>query len=65
LSRVGYGTFVVGTVIGAMPAVALVAWFGHDALPWFEAHGALAAAIVVAVVAVAVLIRWWLRRRRV
>lgn len=65
LSRIGYGTFVVGTVIGAMPVVALVAWFGHDVIHWAEVHGALAAAITVAMVAGIVFVRRWLRTRRV
>ena len=64
LSRIGYGTFVLGTVIGAMPAVALVAWFGHDVMRWAEVHGALAMAILAAVVAGIVLVRRWLRARR-
>jgi len=64
LSRIGYGTFLLGTVIGAMPAVALVAWFGHDVIHWAEVHGALAAAIAVAVTAAIVLARRWLATRR-
>ena len=42
LSRVGYGTFVLGTVLGAMPVVALVAWFGRDAFHWVQTHATLA-----------------------
>lgn len=48
LSNVAYGTFLCGTVIGAMPVVALVAWFGHDALRWVETHLALALGIACA-----------------
>lgn len=61
LSRIGYGTFVLGTAIGAMPVVALVVWFGHDVIHWAEVHGPLAAAITVAMVAGIVLMRRWLR----
>ena len=63
LSRIRYGTFVVGTVIGAMPVVALVAWFGHDVVHWAEVHGALAVAIIVAAVAGIIFVRRWLRFR--
>lgn len=65
LSSVGYGTFVVGTVIGAMPVVALVAWFGHDVVHWVQAHLMLTAAIALLCAAVVVLIRRVLRERRV
>ena len=64
LSRVGYPTFVIGTVIGAMPVVALVAWFGHDALPWIETHGVTALLIVLVIVALVLLARRMLRARR-
>jgi uncharacterized membrane protein YdjX (TVP38/TMEM64 family) len=64
LSRIGYGTFVVGTVIGAMPVVALVAWFGHDVIHWAEVHGAMAAAILAAAIAGGLIGRRWLRARR-
>lgn len=64
LSRIGYGTFVAGTVIGAMPVVALVAWFGHDVIHWAEMHGALAAAIIVAIVAAIIFARRRLGARR-
>jgi hypothetical protein len=47
-----------------MPVVALVAWFGHDVIHWAEVHGALAAAITVAVVAGIVFVRRSLRARR-
>ena len=58
LSKVGYGTFVTGTVIGAMPVVALVAWFGHDAMHWVETHVVLALLLAaVTVIAVIVLRR--------
>ena len=57
LSRVGYGTFVVGTVIGAMPAVALVAWFGHDAFHWVETHLVLSVVLVVAIAAALIVAR--------
>jgi uncharacterized membrane protein YdjX (TVP38/TMEM64 family) len=63
LSGIGYGTFVLGTVLGAMPVVALVAWLGHDVIHWAEMHGALAAAILVAVVAGTLLMRRWLKGR--
>ena len=65
LSRIGYGTFVLGTVIGAMPVVALVTWLGHDVVHWVEMHGLLAAAIIVAVVAGVVIARRVLKERRV
>ena len=63
LSKIGYPTFVVGTVIGAMPVVALVAWFGHDAFPWIETHGVQALAIIVLVAAAVLLARRVLRAR--
>ena len=63
MSRIGYGTFVLGTVLGAMPVVALVTWFGHDVVHWVEMHGALAAAILAVLVACAILARRWLRAR--
>ena len=65
LSRISYGTFVAGTVIGAMPVVALVAWFGHDAFHWVETHAALAAVILVLIVAVGFVARRVLRAPRV
>jgi uncharacterized membrane protein YdjX (TVP38/TMEM64 family) len=64
LSRIDYRTFVLGTVIGAMPAVALVAWFGQEVIHWAEVHAAPAAAITVAVVAGIILARRRLRARR-
>ena len=64
LSSVGYGTFAVGTIIGAMPVVALVAWFGHDVIRWMEMHGALAALILVAIVTGAIVARRRLGARR-
>ena len=64
LSSVGYGTFVVGTIIGAMPVVALVAWFGHDVIHWMEMHGAMAATILIVFAAGAIFARRWLRTRR-
>ncbi len=57
LSQAKYGTFVLGTVIGAMPVVALVVWLGRDALRWMEAHVGLAAGIVCAAIAAIVLVR--------
>lgn len=65
LSRIGYGTFVFGTVLGAMPVVALVTWLGHDVVHWVEMHGVLAVAILVALVAGGVIARRLLRARRV
>lgn len=65
LSGVGYGVFVLGTVIGAMPAVALVAWFGHDVVNWIQAHLALALGFLLAVVLVFPLLKRWLMARRV
>jgi uncharacterized membrane protein YdjX (TVP38/TMEM64 family) len=65
LSKIGYGTFVLGTVIGAAPVVALVAWFGHDAFLWVEAHGALAAGILAGVVLVVIVSRRMMAARRV
>ena len=65
LSRIGYGTFVLGTVLGAMPVVALVAWLGHDALPWIETHGTTALLIVIVILAAVLLARRMLRARRV
>ena len=63
LSRIGYGTFLIGTVLGAMPVVALVTWFGHDVVHWVEMHGALAAALLAAFVAGVFLARRLLRVR--
>ena len=57
LSKLDYGRFVVGTVIGAMPAVALVAWLGHDAFHWVEMHTVLSGGILVVAVAVGVVVR--------
>lgn len=57
LSKVRYGTFVAGTVIGAMPAVALVAWLGHDALHWVETHAVLALGLAAAAAVVVVVLR--------
>ena len=57
LSKVSYGTFVLGTVIGAMPVVALVAWYGRDAFHWVETHVVLALVIVGAIVAGSILLR--------
>ena len=65
LSGIGYGTFVLGTVVGAMPVVALVTWLGHDVIHWVEMHGLLAAAILATVVAGVVIARKVLRERRV
>lgn len=63
LSRVGYGTFVLGTVIGAAPVVALVAWLGHDALHWVEMHVALSVGIVACLVAAVLLLRRYVAAR--
>lgn len=65
LSSVGYGTFVVGTVLGAMPAVALVAWYGPDVVRWMEMHGAMSLGILAVLVAVVAVGRRLLRARRV
>ncbi len=64
LSKVDYLTFVIGTVIGAMPVVALVAWLGHDALHWVQMHALLAVGIVVGLVAVVYLVRRLMMARR-
>ena len=63
LSRIGYGTFLIGTVLGAMPVVALVTWFGHDVVHWVEMHGALAVALLAVFVAGVFLARRLLRVR--
>lgn len=65
LSQIGFGTFVLGTVLGAMPVVALVTWFGHDVVHWVEMHGVLAAAILVVLFAGVILARRMLKARRV
>ncbi len=65
MSSVGYGTFLLGTVLGAMPVVALVTWLGHDVFDWVQMHGTLATAIVVAAVLGVVVARRMLRARRV
>ncbi len=65
LSSVGYGTFVVGTVLGAMPAVALVAWYGPDVIHWVEMHGAMSLGILAVLVVAVVVGRRVLRARRV
>lgn len=57
LSKVDYRTFVLGTVIGAMPVVALVAWLGRDAFHWVQMHAVLAGGILVAVVVLAIVLR--------
>lgn len=64
LSKVDYGTFVLGTVIGAMPVVALVAWLGRDALQWVEMHALMAFTILVAVVVVLIVARRVMLARR-
>jgi len=65
MSSVGYGTFVLGTVLGAMPVVALVTWLGHDVFHWVEMHATLATAIVVAALVAIIVARRMLRARRV
>ena len=57
LSKVGYGTFVLGTVIGAMPAVAFVTYFGERAFHWAEMHATMAWVIAVSALAVALIAR--------
>lgn len=57
LSKVAYPTFVLGTVIGAMPVVALVAWLGRDAFLWVQMHAVLAAGLLVALIALVILLR--------
>ena len=37
LSQISYGVFVLGTVIGSIPNIALVTYFGEKALGWFGA----------------------------
>ena len=64
LSKVGYPTFVLGTLLGAMPVVALVAWFGRDAFMWVETHAVLATAILAAIIAAFFVVRLVLRARR-
>ena len=64
LSKVGYGTFLLGTVIGAMPVVALVAWFGHDAFHWVQTHTTLAWTLFALIVAGAIVARRMLLARR-
>lgn len=63
LSKIDYPTFVLGTVLGAMPVVALVAWLGHDAMRWVEMHTVLAVAIVAALVGLVLVGRRWLPAR--
>lgn len=65
LSRIGYGTFLLGTLLGLAPVVALVAWFGHDVVHWVEMHAVLAGGILVAIVAIAIAARRVLRSRQV
>ena len=65
LSRVGYGTFLAGTLIGAMPVVALVTWFGHDAFHWVQTHATLAWILLALIVAAAIVVRRVLLARRV
>lgn len=63
LSRVGYGAFLLGTLIGAMPLVAVVAWFGHDVVHWVQTHATLAWIILALIVAGAIVVRRVLARR--
>lgn len=65
LSSVGYGTFVLGTVLGAMPVVALVAWLGPEVVHWVEMHGVLAIALLAVLIAGVILMRRMLKARRV
>lgn len=64
LSKVGYATFVFGTVIGAMPAVALVAWLGNDAVNWVQMHALLAVAILIGAIVFVYLARRVMLARR-
>lgn len=65
LSKISYGTFVLGTVLGAMPVVALVAWFGNDAFQWVQTHATQALIVVAVLIAGGIVVRRVLRGRRV
>jgi uncharacterized membrane protein YdjX (TVP38/TMEM64 family) len=52
LSRVGFRDFVIGTVIGLAPMMALFTWLGGNSVEWISERPVLAIAGLVAVVAV-------------
>ncbi len=65
LSRIGYGTFLIGTLVGLMPIVALVAWLGNDVVHWMEMHVVMAGAIFIALVVVGLVARRMMKARQV
>lgn len=63
LSKVRYGAFVLGTVIGSIPNIGIVTWFGEVALRWLEAQSPVAWAVAGAVVVAALVARRIVVRR--
>lgn len=65
LSNVRYGAYALGTVLGSVPNIALVTYFGVQALRWVETHSSMAWAILAAVLLIGLVARRvWLARRR-
>jgi uncharacterized membrane protein YdjX (TVP38/TMEM64 family) len=64
LSKVGYSAYALGTLIGSLPIIALVTWFGDEAYRWIEANLALSWAILAAIIAAALVARRTLFARK-
>lgn len=64
LSKVDYRAYALGTVIGALPSIALVTYFGERAYRWIEANQALSWAVLAAIVAAALVARRMLFARK-
>lgn len=63
LSKVRYGSFVLGTAIGSIPNIGIVTWFGEAALRWLEAQSPVAWVVAGAVLVAALVARRIVARR--
>ena len=57
LSRVSYGAFALGTVLGSIPNLALVTYFGENALRWIDQNSTLTWVVLAAIVAGVLVVR--------
>ena len=64
LSKVGYGAYALGTLIGSLPGIAFVTYFGERAYRWIEANLALSWTGLAAIIAAALVARRMLSARK-
>jgi uncharacterized membrane protein YdjX (TVP38/TMEM64 family) len=57
LSKVSYGAFALGTVLGSIPHLALVTYFGERAFRWIDQNSTLSWVVLAAIIAGALVVR--------